>query len=283
MRTIYIKMLQISSAFGLIFTTSNAQAIECTLSTDCASMGYTLSASDCSGLTTIKCPFDTSKVYCKKTQEQETVNCEVGDILYGNGTCAGSSINIPSNLTPIGVVFDSKKRLAVSFTNVTKSGYAGTEYMQWSEKECDVPNLPNCDGSGSYCGTNGRTNTDAILATNGGCSGTTYAAKAANLYEPKGCSASFCKKGQWFLPSAQELRDACERMDILRDILKKYDKTFDVHTRYWTSSESINNISYGEPVNVPYNGFSGCSGGNSRKTNGTSTYMKIAVRPVVKY
>lgn len=36
------------------------------VNSDCAAMGYTLSASTCGDLPTIKCPFDTTKVFCSK-------------------------------------------------------------------------------------------------------------------------------------------------------------------------------------------------------------------------
>lgn len=36
------------------------------VSSDCAAMGYTLSASSCADLPTVKCPFDTNKVFCSK-------------------------------------------------------------------------------------------------------------------------------------------------------------------------------------------------------------------------
>ena len=87
-----------------------------------------------------------------------------------------------------------------------KDGSVGEEEMPWSSETCNIPNLPICTlGSYEICGTDGRANTDAILATNGGCSGVTYAANAANAYEPENCTADFCKKGKWFLPALNTL------------------------------------------------------------------------------
>lgn len=36
------------------------------ISSDCNAMGYTLNASSCGDLPTVKCPFDTNKVFCSK-------------------------------------------------------------------------------------------------------------------------------------------------------------------------------------------------------------------------
>ena len=68
MRKMSKRMLQVSSALGLILTTSISQATECTPAPDCASLGYSKTATDCKGVDAIKCPFDTSKLYCQKEE-----------------------------------------------------------------------------------------------------------------------------------------------------------------------------------------------------------------------
>lgn len=126
----------------------------------------------------------------------------VGAILYGDGTVASGLV---TGKTPIGIVFDTANRLAVALTDINSSGSAGSTTMYWSSSYCDTPNLDNCTSSDGLtsCGVDGRTNTNAILAST--CNGTTYAANGANAYEPSGCSKDFCKKTKWFLPSMRDL------------------------------------------------------------------------------
>ena len=195
MRKIDQNFRQISLVFGLILFASNAQALDCTPTPDCGSLGYTQTEADCQGVDVVlKCPYNTKQVACLIS------SFPVSAILYGDGTV---SSEVVAGKTPIGVVFDTKNRLAVALTDVKQDGSAGSERMMWSSEGCDVPNLEKCTDSDTVittCGVDGRANTDAILATNGGCSGTTYAANAVNSYEPEGCSADFCRKGKWFLP-----------------------------------------------------------------------------------
>ena len=68
MRKMSKRMLQVSFALGLILTTSISKATECTPAPDCASLGYSKTATDCKGVDAIKCPFDTSKLYCQKEE-----------------------------------------------------------------------------------------------------------------------------------------------------------------------------------------------------------------------
>ena len=62
------KLLMITSAImglGCLYpTTISAQT--CTAAPSCADMGYTKTVSDCSGKTTLKCPFDLSAVSCEE-------------------------------------------------------------------------------------------------------------------------------------------------------------------------------------------------------------------------
>ncbi len=81
MRKISYKTVLLSS-IGLLFPQMGVWATDCTPVPDCASLGYTKSASDCSGVTSIKCPFDTSKVFCqKKTTIPTTYPCSSGNYI----------------------------------------------------------------------------------------------------------------------------------------------------------------------------------------------------------
>lgn len=80
MRKISYRTVLLSS-IGLLFPMIGAWATDCTPVPDCASLGYTKSESDCSGTTSIKCPFDTSKVFCQKQTTTSTYPCSSGNYI----------------------------------------------------------------------------------------------------------------------------------------------------------------------------------------------------------
>ena len=172
--------------------------------TDCAKLGYTKSVSQCSD-GYLKCPYNSAAVFCEIKEDIKPVTCAVGSILGNDQLCYEDKL--PDGVKPVGIVFDTDNKLAVALTDVSNSGSASstTMTMRWSSSYCDTPNLENCTSSDGLtsCGVDGRTNTNAILAST--CNGTTYAANGANAYEPSGCSKDFCKKTKWFLPSMRDL------------------------------------------------------------------------------
>ena len=103
--------LILSGVLGTFFSTSAIAALNCTASPDCASLGYTMSAADCTDGVKVACPTDTSKVFCKTMPALS--------ILYGDGTV---DKNILSGKTPVGIVFDEKNKLAVALTDINESG-----------------------------------------------------------------------------------------------------------------------------------------------------------------
>ena len=217
--------------------------------------------------------FDTNKFFCQKKTETETC-ISVGDILYNSGTCS-SADDVDANLTPIGVVFDIENRLALALTDVKLDGSAGSETMRWSWSDCDTPNLENCTNSSmvtTTCGTDGRTNTDAILA--GPCySSPTYSVRAVNTYKPNNCSKVFCRAGNWFLPSIIELDTIYNNKSVINNTLASLSSKGAsqlVKNVYWSSDE-----------------YSGYSAWGVYMYNGTKDYFRKTlsyyVRPVVQY
>ena len=192
------KKLLLLSFIGLAWGGTNAFAA-CTSNPDCATLGYTMTTTECSGLPTIKCPFDTSKIFCDKVLP---ITCTVGSAIYGDGKCY-DIYSAPSNVKPVGVVFDATKRLAIALNAVKKDGSAGAEGMQWMSTGCDLTGLSNCSNY-KTCWTDGSTN---MLSLSKKCTGscTCNAINAAKLYQPTGCSATFCSKGKWFIPSMLEM------------------------------------------------------------------------------
>lgn len=73
MQNIVSKMIMGTSiiVFSIILNTKPSSAQDC-VPNDCEAMGYTKTAASCAGVDFIKCPFDTSKVFC------QTKGCPAG-------------------------------------------------------------------------------------------------------------------------------------------------------------------------------------------------------------
>ena len=259
--------LILSGVLGTFFSTSAIAALNCTASPDCASLGYTMSAADCTDGVKVACPTDTSKVFCKTVQP---VTCIVGSILGGDQFCYKDKL--PDNVKPVGIVFDTTNKLAVALTDINSSGSAGSSTMMWATGYYDIPTLGNCTDL-TTCGVDGRANTTAILNCGSSC-GTTPAATATNSYEPSGCSKDFCKKTKWFLPSMRDLitlYNAKSYVNASLSLTASSGATTLTESYYWSSTEYSN---YGAWI-------LGMSDGNrgafSKYLNGRY------VRPVVKY
>ena len=259
--------LILSGVLGTFFSTSAIAALNCTASPDCASLGYTMSAADCTDGVKVACPTDTSKVFCKTVQP---VTCIVGSILGGDQFCYKDKL--PDGVKPVGIVFDTTNKLAVALTDINSSGSAGSSTMMWATGYYDIPTLGNCTGL-TTCGVDGRANTTAILNCGSSC-GTTPAATATNSYEPSGCSKDFCKKTKWFLPSMRDLITLYNAKSYVNASLSltasSGAKTL-TESYYWSSTE------YGS-----YNAWGVRMSGGVR-TNDTKNNTNRYVRPVVKY
>ena len=260
-------VLILSGVLGAFFSTSAIAALNCTASPDCASLGYTMSAADCTDGIKVACPTDTSKVFCKTVQP---VTCIVGSILGGDQFCYKDKL--PDGVKPVGIVFDTTNKLAVALTDINSSGSAGSSTMYWSANYYDIPTLGNCTDL-TTCGVDGRANTTAILNCGSSC-GTTPAATATNSYEPSGCSKDFCKKTKWFLPSMRDLitlYDAKSYVNTSLSLTASSGATILTESYYWSSTE------YGS-----YNAWGVRMSGGVR-TNDTKNNTNRYVRPVVKY
>ena len=259
--------LILSGVLGTFFSTSAIAALNCTASPDCASLGYTMSAADCTDGVKVACPTDTSKVFCKTVQP---VTCIVGSILGGDQFCYKDKL--PDGVKPVGIVFDTTNKLAVALTDINSSGSAGSSTMMWATGYYDIPTLGNCTDL-TTCGVDGRANTTAILNCGSSC-GTTPAATATNSYEPSGCSKDFCKKTKWFLPSMRDLITLYNAKSYVNASLSLTAspgaKTL-TESYYWSSTE------YGS-----YNAWGVRMSGGVR-TNDTKNNTNRYVRPVVKY
>src|SRR5574344_1672590 len=125
-REIYKRIMGLSLGLCLAFSLNmSANAQTCTAAPSCDSLGYTKSASDCTG-EYLKCPFDNNKVFCggsssscggSGTSGNNGASLAVGDILYSDKT---TSHNLVSGKTPIAVVFDVTNQLAVALVEGSK-------------------------------------------------------------------------------------------------------------------------------------------------------------------
>ena len=115
----------------LALTAPAYAALDCAPLPDCEDFGYVYTADDCDGQSTLKCPFDQTKLYC--TEPSSSVTCKVGSILYNDLKCYDEA---PSGKTAIGIVFDTSKRLAISLDS-------GKNSISWGSS-ADISGLDNC-------------------------------------------------------------------------------------------------------------------------------------------
>ena len=121
----------ILSLSAALLASTPVWAINCQVETDCTTLGYTID-SDAGGC--LKCPFG-NKWACS-TSGGVSKDCVVGAILNSDMSC---SEDVVSGKTPIGVVFESEKRLAIGL-NTSK-----LDWVAVSQDLCDIPNLTNYD------------------------------------------------------------------------------------------------------------------------------------------
>ena len=236
------KFLLYSSALVLGLSGGVAEAA-CIQTPTCSSLGYT-STSSCTGGT--KCPFgnawnctasdlndkiteQTNKITELETQitelkkEMVMSNCQVGDILYSDMTINPDYV---SSKTPIGVVFDCRKKLAIGLEE---------SHQYWSDGYFDVPGVDNItDRTLAITDLDGKKNTSTILAY---CKANGYSCPAfeyVNSYKTEGTKA-----GDWYLPSMGELYAIYGNMGVLNVALGKIAATrLTTLSHYWSSSES---------------------------------------------
>ena len=241
------KILLMSSALALLSGTAEAACIQ---TPSCSSLGYT-SSSSCSG--GVKCPFgnawncsinDIKTEFNNKITELETtikkiqqgsnnenkVNCKVGNILYDDFSC---NANVVYTKEPIGVVFDTTNYLAVALEE--------KQDIQWSTTAFDIPGLDLHPDDYAYDGW-GKKNTRVIYeyckANGKSCPAVEYAYE----YTTAGTSA-----GDWHLPSYVEMAAVKSKRDTLNKALQKLNKTVingsgqtsscrSEYNYYWTST-----------------------------------------------
>ena len=213
----------ILSLSAALLASTPVWAINCQVETDCSTLGYT-ETKDEGGC--LKCPFG-NQWACG------TSGTAVGDILYSDMT---TDKEIVSGKTPIGVVFDADRKLAIALEASTY----GEVWMEISEndsaveeKNFDVPGVKNYTSqTEALTDWQGKENTKTIIE---------YCQKNG-LYCPTfdyivSYSTEGTKAGNWYLPSYAE----ADRIDYYEEILnwtlgrlgkKKIPTTFQTSTEY---------------------------------------------------
>lgn len=98
-------MLLASAAAPALLYALPAQAQNCTAAPDCATLGYTKTASQCSGKTYTRCPFDTSKYSCDSAA---TVSCSDQGYFDRKEYCPGDYVTCPTNENAVRCLLDAK-------------------------------------------------------------------------------------------------------------------------------------------------------------------------------
>ena len=206
---------------SLIVASSAYAEFDCTKIPTCADLGFTMSTTDCQGKQILRCPREPdndNRVFCG--------GCKVGAVLCDDLQCYDAD-NIPSDKTPIAVVFDSANRLAIGLNDAPST-------MGWASTKNDTP-LPNytTEEEALAAKETGKENTATIVALGEDYASSKYASGYCyNLTEGNQ------PEGSWFLPSLKELKLLCNNKDSVNySILHVGGSSISTSYR-WTSTES---------------------------------------------
>ena len=215
-------------------------AIDCAVPPTCEELGFAYSSAKCDGQSTLKCPFDQTKVFCG--EPDNSVECQIGSVLYDDLKCYDKA---PSGKTALGVVFDTSKRLAIIYG-------AGVAKIAWGGYGTDISGLDNCTSSNyTSCGTDGKSNTQKIVASLGESSD--YAAGLCYTLTHGGLP-----KGSWFLPSASELKTLHNNKEKVNAGLASLGSpSLPISGWYWSSTEFSRHDALGAILGNGYVNYNG--------------------------
>ena len=205
-----------------IFIINNVYAITCTkidADTKCNDMGYTCTAEQCSGASTLSCPLDLSKKFCFG----KPVECTVGSLLYQDLQCYNTTCGAER---AIGVVFDATNRLAIS------KAYS---WLPWASSNTNISSLTDCstaDTAKTTCNTSGKTNSQTITSLGGDYINSSYA--------PGWCynrTTGGVTKGSWFLPSIKEWTTIYNNKTAIGNAMSLAGGENFTSKRHWSSNE----------------------------------------------
>ncbi len=189
-------------------------------------------------------------------------NCNIGDILYSDGTCSPQNI---SGKTPIAVVVykssDGNCAQAMALNSIGN-------YI-WGSYDLDISTLQNFtsapDASQDLASCE---NTTKIIAAD---KRTDLAAWAAKLYNTTGT-----KPGDWCLPAAGIITSIKNNMSTINNGFNLAGGAqIETYSAYWSSTESNSKGAWNSGFNYDY-GLDGFSYGSNKPNNNE-------VRPVLEF
>ncbi|MBQ9732232.1 MAG: hypothetical protein IJV97_04000 [Alphaproteobacteria bacterium] len=89
-----MKKLAILSPLVILMASTSLAQYSCIVRPSCADMGYTKTEADCSGKTTLKCPFDLTKVSCEDDQENNTLQNDIANFFNVNNILTDKISNL---------------------------------------------------------------------------------------------------------------------------------------------------------------------------------------------
>lgn len=217
------------AAFSFI---QNATAQSCSAPPSCELLGYTDTPDLCDGDAMIKCPSDSSKVFCRAYPTTKTKVCDsIGDVLLDDKTCAVDASAIYRDRTPIGIIFDMDKKLAIAVSQ---------SFLKWNSiggNTDDIPDLPNHNIESAKQDFNGKSNTKIAISYGDENGYETPAADYCYNFTTQGTN-----KGDWYLPAFGELYAVYSNVDKLNNSLSKIGKSLLTEWQgqsqwYWSSTE----------------------------------------------
>ncbi|MBO5443325.1 MAG: hypothetical protein J6A33_06015, partial [Alphaproteobacteria bacterium] len=162
-------------------------------------------------------------------------------VLYSDKTVSNSII---SGKTPIGIVLDKTKNLAIALQMTDGSGAAS-----WGPTNNDIPSLQNYTQDPSSDSVSGKTLTDNALQQTSLLKNTGSIFYKAYNYQTEGTN-----KGDWFIPSASELKKLVSNSTAITNTIKQ-----------------ITGKTYGNPQNVIFWASNEYDNGNAWIVSSTST------------
>lgn len=173
------------SAAALLWTLSApALAQTCIKTPTCADLGYSQTAADCAGKTILKCPLDTSKLYCPS--DTETLrNYKVGDSYVDkNGIGIGKIISVDSSgLHGVIVIAGGSGDGATATTSCTARTAGGLNWSLASGKNACL-----IDKGASCCGCTLRS-----ASGNGYCTTSSWSTYDTNCQDPNLALGFYCE------------------------------------------------------------------------------------------
>lgn len=127
-------ILLASAAAPALLYALPSQAQTCTEAPDCATLGYTKTASQCSGKSYTRCPFDTSKYACDSATS--STECYNLGFIDSKKNCAGDYIACPGNDTYVRCLTGAKVGdLKYSLRTEDHDGWLLCNGKDYNEKE----------------------------------------------------------------------------------------------------------------------------------------------------